>query len=119
MTSPQFKLEDIVPLKYKPLVGFVGTLLGFIVPTVVAHAADLPDPWPYVIATVVAGLTYLGIYRVPYVPTSAVLAPEKVITPDGSEVHLPQVTSDLAKGKITVSQTPTYPSGGYQNPWKK
>lgn len=96
MTSPEFDITTVIPTKYKPWVGAIGSLLTFIVPTVTTYATGLPQPWPVVIAGVIAGLTWLGIYNAPYKPTGTVLVPESVVPP-----------------------TPEPPAGGeYKNPWK-
>jgi hypothetical protein len=93
MTAPQFDITAIVPRKWKPWIGLVGSLLTFIV----------PEPWPVVIAGVIAGLTWLGIYKAPYVPTGAVLVPESAVTPE------------------TPRTWPTTPpaTGPYQSPWPR
>lgn len=102
MTTPSFDITTIVPKKWKPWVGLIGALLTFIVPTLTQVTADLPQPWPVVIAAVIAGLTWLGIYKAPYVPTDAVMVPKAEVTP-----AQPQSTWDH----------PT--SGGYQSPWPR
>lgn len=74
MTTPD--LSFIIPTKYKPWVGALGALLTFIVPTLTEVVAELDQPWPAVFAAVLAGLTWLGIYKVPYAPSGTVLAPD-------------------------------------------
>ena len=96
MTTPD--LSFVIPTKWKPWVGAVGALLTFIVPTVTEMSADLPAPGPAVIAAVLAALTWLGIYKVPYAPPGAVLVPEVAVTP---EVPAPKVNE-----------------GDYRNPWQ-
>ena len=93
MTTPD--LSFVIPTKWKPWVGAVGALLTFIIPTVTEVAADLPAPWPAVIAAVVAALTWLGVYKVPYAPPNTVLVHESEAPPN------------------------PLPPTGYQNPWKK
>lgn len=109
MTAPDLSL--IVPTKWKPWVAFVGSLLTFIVPTVLEFSTSLPAPWPAVIAAVVAGLTWLGVYKVPYAPkgTEPVIVPSDVPT----TVHV-SPTPGPGPSEVTVSQG----SGPWRkNPW--
>lgn len=76
-----FDISTVVPTKFKPFVGLVGSLLTFIIPTVVSVSTGLPQPWPWLIAAVVGGLTWLGIYKAPYVPKDAVLVPKSAAPP--------------------------------------
>lgn len=104
MTTPEFDITTIVPLKYKPLVGLIGAALTFVIPTVLQYSTSLPDPWPWVIAGVVALLTAAGIYRAPYTPPGAVLAPD---TPAVAKASAP----------VTPVINPTTGSS-YKNPWQ-
>jgi len=54
----------------KAWVALIGSLLTFIVPTLLAASASWPAPWPAVLGAVVAVLTALGVYRAPYQPTT-------------------------------------------------
>lgn len=53
----------------KAWVALVGSLLTFVVPTLLAASASWPAPWPAVLGAVVAVLTAFGVYRAPYQPT--------------------------------------------------
>lgn len=106
MTTPAFDIGSIVPLKYKPLVGLIGAALTFIIPTVLQYSTSLPDPWPWVIAAVVALLTWLGIYKAPYVPQGTVLAPDT-----------PAVASAAAQSSVAPVVNPDT-GGAYRNPWQ-
>lgn len=101
MSTPAFDIATIVPTKWKPLVGLIGAVLTFVIPTVLQYSTSLPDPWPWVIAGVVALLTAAGIYRAPYTPPGAVLAPDTPAVAAASAQPAP----------------PPAPSGGYRNPW--
>lgn len=59
----------------KTWVGLLGSFLTFIIPWVLQESDHLPQPWPYVIAAVVAVLTAVGIYHAPYQPVSKVADP--------------------------------------------
>ena len=65
----------------KAWAGLLGSFLTFIIPWVVQESDHLPQPWPYVIAAVVAILTAVGIYHAPYQPTRKVNPPA---SPTGS-----------------------------------
>lgn len=106
MTTPSFDIGSIVPLKYKPLVGLIGAALTFIVPTVLTYSTQLPQPWPWVIAGVVALLTSVGIYKAPYTPQGTVLAPDT-----------PAVAQAAAQSAPTPVVNPDTGSG-YTNPWQ-
>ena len=87
-------LSTVVPLRYKTIVGLIGSVLSFAVPLIVSVEQYLPSPWPAVIGAVLSLLTALGIYKVPYAPAGTVLVPQSV-----------------------ASQAPPAP-GEFQNPWK-
>lgn len=108
MTTPSYNLEEIVPLKYKPIVAWVGSTLTFLVPEGLKLAAHLPAPWPLVIGLVIAVLTGLGVYRAPYKPQGTMLAPAT-----------PAVAAAAAQ---SVAPTPVVnpdTGGPYENPWQK
>jgi hypothetical protein len=106
VTAP-FDITEVVPLKYKPLVGLIGSALTFIIPTVLEYSTSLPDPWPWVIAAVVALLTALGVYKAPYKPQGTVLVehPDPVVQRTGP-------TGTVLDGTINVVP------GEYRNPWQ-
>jgi len=112
VTTPQFDLADVVPLKYKPLVGLVGSALTFIIPTVLDYSTSLPNPWPWVIAAVVALLTALGIYRAPYKPEGTVLVPEATVAPP------PVATNNINVGTHSPGSIGGLQRSAYQNPWQ-
>jgi hypothetical protein len=97
VTTPDF--STIIPSKWKTWVGLIGSLLSFAVPLILSVEQYLPAPWPAVIGAVLAVLTALGIYKAPYVPQEAVLAPDT-----------PAVAAAAAQ--------PPAESGTFQNPWQ-
>lgn len=52
----------------KSWTALIGSLLTFIIPTVVSLSTSWPEPWPAVIGAVVAVLTAVGVYHAPYRP---------------------------------------------------
>lgn len=98
MTTQDF--SELIPTKFKPWVALLGSVLTFLVPSVTAAVTDVGGVWPGVLAAVLAGLTWLGVYRVPYAPkgTVPVLVPE---VRDSQTVIPPNVP----------------PAGEYRNPW--
>lgn len=66
----------------KAWAGLIGSFLTFIIPWVVQESEHLPQPWPYVIAAVVAILTAVGIYHAPYSPAPG--SPAKTSAPGTS-----------------------------------
>lgn len=102
MTAP-FDITEIIPTKYKPWVGFVGSLLTLVVPFVLQSQQYLPTGVNLGIGGVLAVLTALGIYKAPYAPPNTVLVHESVVN---SAPDLPPATP----------QNPLPPSG-YNNPW--
>jgi hypothetical protein len=109
MTGP-INIETIVPKKWKPWVATVSSLLAFAVPYVIQAEQWLPDPWPVVIGFVIAALTWLGVYRAPYVPEGAVLAPD---TPAVASAAQATVTETA----IASASLPSHP-GVYVNPFR-
>jgi hypothetical protein len=107
MTGP-INIETIIPTKYKAIVGLIGSLLSFVVPYVVQVEQYLPSPWPVVIGAVIAGLTFLGIVKAPYVPQGAVLAPD---TPQVA------VAAQAAVTQSAVQQASVPQAGIYPDPW--
>lgn len=106
MTTPGTPdLSFLIPKKYKTLVGLIGTGLSFLVPLVLQYTDALPSPWPAVIGFVLWVLTVLGIYRAPYVPTGAVIAP-----------NTPAVATATAQAAAPVVNPAT--GGAYRNPWQ-
>jgi hypothetical protein len=105
--STPVNIDTIIPAKWKPIVGLIGSLLTLGVPYIVSVEQYLPSPWPLVIGVVIAILTSLGIYRAPYVPDGAVLAPN---TPAVAVAAQAAVTQEAVK-QATVP-------GAYGNPWK-
>lgn len=122
MTTPQpvADLSDIIPKKWKPVVGLIGSLLTFIVPAVISAESSLPPIWSVIIAGVLAVLTAFGIYKAPYTPEGTIVAPatpEVVAAATQQPVELPPATPDnpVAPGPIQ----PLPPHFDYKNPWKK
>lgn len=124
MTSPQPQpvadLSEIVPKKWKPVVGLVGSLLTLIVPSIIQAESSLPPVWTVVIGAVLAVLTALGVYKAPYQPEGTVLAPA---TPE--VIDAATITPSAPPAEATP-QTPIKPpvppvvhdDGDYHNPWK-
>lgn len=52
----------------KAWVALVGSLLSFVIPTIVQLSTSWPEPWPAVVSAVVAVLTAIGVYHAPYKP---------------------------------------------------
>ena len=52
----------------KSWVALFGSLLTFVIPTLVQMSTTWPEPWPAVIGAVVAVLTAIGVYHAPYRP---------------------------------------------------
>lgn len=98
MTTPV--ITTINPSKSKTWIGLVGAALTFAIPFIVQLAAGLDQPWPAVIAAVVAVLTALGVYKAPY-------------KPEGTSV-----VSNAELNKVAIPTLPVDP-GTYENPWKK
>lgn len=96
MTTPPF-LADLVPLKWKTAVAALSAVLTIAVPYLLQLVVYLPDPWPIVVAGVIAVLGVVGVYHAPYVPEKAVIAP------------------DTAE----VTAAAMLPEGGYQAPWRR
>jgi len=96
MTAPT---PEVAPSNSKTLVGLIGSALTFLIPALLSVQADLPAPWPAIIAAILAILTATGVYRAPYKP------PQAVLVPDSPAVHQ-AVIEDIK------------PDGEYQNPWK-
>jgi hypothetical protein len=104
MTAP-FNIDTIVPTKWKPWVATLSSLLAFGVPYVIQAEQWLPDPWPVVIGFIIAALTWLGVYKVPFVPEGAVLAPD---TP-AVAVAAQQSVTQAAVEQASLPQTGPYP----------
>lgn len=106
-------IDTIVPTKWKPLVGLIGSLLTLALPYIVSAEQWLPSPWPAIIGVVIAGLTYVGILQAPFVPNGAVLAPN---TPAVAAAAQAAVTSE-AVAQATVPG-PRAGANGWVNPWR-
>ena len=78
MTTPEptFDISNLVPKRYKPLVGFIGALLTLLVPYLISVQTSVSAPWSIAIGVVLAALTALGIDQTPYKPKGTVLAPD-------------------------------------------
>ena len=103
MTGPD--ISSVVPLKWKPLVAVVSSILTLVVPYILQFSAHLPSPWPVVIGLVIAGLGALGVYHAPYVPKGHVVVPAETVNPS-------QPT--LSRGGVLPAPLP----GQYKNPWR-
>ena len=99
MTTPD--LSGLIPTKYKTYVAIIGGALGLFVPQLLELTADLPQPWPLVIGGIIWVLTVFGVYKAPYAPTGAVLAPAE--TPG-----IPGPTGTVVDGVLNVQ--PEYPN---------
>jgi hypothetical protein len=109
MTNP-VDITGLVPKKWKPVIGLIGSFLTFVVPYVISAESSLPPVWTVVIGVVLALLTALGIYHAPYTPDGTVLAPD---TPEVAAASLQQpVTPPPAP------PAPRPPPGEFENPWK-
>ncbi|BCI54926.1 hypothetical protein NIIDNTM18_42040 [Mycolicibacterium litorale] len=112
MTTPD--LSFIIPTKYKPWVALIGSLLTFAVPTATQIAADLGQPWPAVLAAVLALLTWFGVYKVPYAPPGTVLVPKESVKPPLRTVN--DVT--VVRGGNYNGTSAMSPPVVYKNPWR-
>lgn len=110
MTTPSVDITAIVPKKWKTVIGLVGSLLTFVVPFILSAEQYLPPAWTTAIGIALAVLTAFGIYKAPYVPKDATLAPD---TAEVAQAALNPETVPLP------ARTPTEPfqSGKYKNPW--
>jgi hypothetical protein len=87
-------LSTVIPLRYKTIVGLIGSIVTFAVPLVISVEQYLPSPWPAVIGALLSVLTALGIYKAPYKPEGTALVPNAV-----------------------AASAPPAP-GEYKNPWQ-
>lgn len=110
MSSP-LNIETIVPAKWKPYIGLVGSVASFAVPYLIKAEEWLPSPWPVVIAAVIAGLTFLGIYKAPYVPPGAVLAPNTPAVAVAAQAAVTQEAVSQASATNPLANVP------YKDPW--
>ena len=78
-------LPSLVPSKWKAWVGTAIAILAVIIPVVLQVSTSLPEPWPTIIGLVVAALTWLGIYRAPYLPKGTEIAPAPPAPPTAGE----------------------------------
>lgn len=82
MTTP---ITTVEPAKTKTWVAAVGGALTVLIPMVLSVSDSLPQPWPAVIAAMVAVLTAVGVYKAPYTPGGTTVVPtaelEQVATP--------------------------------------
>jgi hypothetical protein len=88
MTTP-ITIVEIVPEKWKTIVGLIGSLLAFIIPLALSVSDTLPPPWPFVIGIVVTLATGLGIYKAPYKPKDTTLAPKGAVNEVPKEAIAP------------------------------
>lgn len=103
--EPNFDIIDVVPLRYKPFVGLIGSLLTLAVPYLVTVETSVPAPWPVVIGVVLAVATALGVDRTPYKPKGTVLVqktPAVVAAASQSVPPASVVTSTMASTPTTV-----------------
>lgn len=80
-----FDVTTILPTKYKAWVGTAIAVLAVLVPVVLQVSTSLPEPWPTIIGLVVAALTWLGVYRAPYLPKGTEIAPAPPTPPSPGE----------------------------------
>ena len=120
MSEPVVDLNTVVPHKWKPIIGLLGSLLAVVIPAVVAAETSLPPVWTVVIGAGVALLTALGIYKAPYQPEGTIIAPA---TPE--VIESAQAAMGIPKTPLPEEETPApappskrTKSGEYQNPWK-
>jgi hypothetical protein len=95
-------LADLVPSKAKTWVALVGSVLTVAVPLIVSVQDYLPSPWPGVIGAALSVLTALGVYKAPYVPQEAVLAPDTPAVAAASRQGLPGLTGTVVDGDLNV-----------------
>lgn len=86
MTAPD--LSFVIPTKWKPWVGAVGALLTFVVPYLSSVIASLPPGGQAGVAAVLAGLTWLGVYQVPYAPKDTVLKPKESVASQAGPISI-------------------------------
>lgn len=110
MTTPD--LSSLIPSKYKAVVGLIGSALSFAVPYILEVTNGLSAPWPVVVGVVLFILTALGIYKAPYVPPGAVVAPDTAAVAQAATQATPP------REDIDDVPPPTPGLGGYRNPWQ-
>lgn len=114
MTNPIFDIAEVIPLKYKAIVGTVGAVLSFAVPYIVEVQNILPSPWPVIIGIVFAILSGLGIIQAPYKPTGSVLVPQEVAHAGAGAIA---AATSPAKNIGPTNVLPSPQPGEYRNPW--
>lgn len=106
MTQPPVPdLSFLIPTKYKTIVSLIGGALSFVVPFVLQATSALAPPWPAVIGVVLFLLSAFGVYKAPYAPKGAVLAPDT-----------PAVAAATRQAAAPVVNPAT--GGVYRNPWQ-
>lgn len=110
-TGPAFDIGTILPTKWKPWIAALGGLLAYVIPTLSASAVDLPPLAQAAIALVIAVLTWLGVYRVPFAPKGA----EAVIVPttQATEVH------DVQGVRNNPPLPPDAPARRWRSSWRQ
>lgn len=111
MTQPTPAITTIEPSKSKTWIAAIGGALTVIVPVVLSLSTSLPEPWPAVIAAIVAVLTAVGVYKAPYRPEGTTTVPTR---------ELQQVATPLPpspKGDIDDTPSPTPGLGGRRDSW--
>jgi hypothetical protein len=114
MTQPmQPTITTLEPYKSKTWIAAIGGALTVVVPLVLSFSTSLPEPWPALIAAVVAVLTAVGVYRAPYKPEGTTVVPTHELTQVATPLPPTAPASD-----ISLRPKPTPGLGGdVQGPW--
>lgn len=113
MTQPvQPTITTVEPSKSKTWVAALGGALTVIVPIVLSIGTSLPEPWPALIAAVVAVLTAVGVYRAPYKQQGTTVVPTAELKQVATPLPPTAPSSDIA-----LRPNPTPGLGGDKGPW--
>lgn len=116
MTQPvQPTITTVEPSKSKTWIAALGGALTVIVPIVLSLSTSLPEPWPALIAAVVAVLTAVGVYKAPYRPNGTTVVPTRELE---KVAHPLPPTAPAGSSEISDVPPPTPGLGGYKTgPW--
>lgn len=82
MTTPTPVAE---PSKAKAWTALVGSALSVVIPLILQVSQFLPPPYPALIGGAIALLTAIGVYKAPYLPPGATVAPPAPAGPPAAE----------------------------------